>query len=92
MEKYAKRLAIEQNVQGKVLKSNYPVTKMCVDFEIIRKAYEVLTESVSLNVPIPPSGEWLLDNFYMIEEQTNVIKKELKYDYYKRLPAINGLS
>ena len=67
MENYAKRLALEHNVQGKTAKRFYPIIFLKEDFDRIRKAYDILTESVSLDVPIPPSGEWLLDNFYVIE-------------------------
>ena len=90
MENYAKRLALEHNIQGKTSKSYYPIYGMKIDFEKIRKAYELLTESVSLNIPLPPSGEWILDNFYVIEEQVNTIQKEIKMEYYKKLPAVKG--
>ena len=92
MENYAKRIAIEHNVQGRVSKKSYPIKLLNRDFEIIKKAYDILTESITLNISIPPSGEWLLDNFYVIEEQVNNIKKELKYSYYKELPAVKGKS
>lgn len=90
MENYAKRLALEHNVQGKTLKKYYPVSSLKMDFEVIRKAYELLTESVSLDIPIPPSGEWILDNFYIIEEQISTIEEELKYENYQKLPAVKG--
>lgn len=90
MENYAKRLALEHNVQGKIAKRFYPVIGMKESFEKIRKAYDVLTESVSLDVPIPPSGEWILDNFYIIEEQASSAEEELKLNEYMKLPAIKG--
>ena len=90
MENYAKRLALEHNVQGKISKKFFPIIKMKENFEVIRKAYDVLTESVSLDVPIPPSGEWILDNFYIIEEQVNSIEDELKFSEFSKLPAVKG--
>ena len=90
MENYAKRLALEHNVQGKTAKRFYPIIFLKEDFDRIRKAYDILTESVSLDVPIPPSGEWLLDNFYVIEEQVNSVQDELKYSEYAKLPGIKG--
>ena len=68
MENYAKRLALEHNVQGKINKKSFPITKMKEDFYRIRKAYDVLSESISLDISIPPSGEWILDNFYIISK------------------------
>ena len=90
MENYAKRLALEHGVQGKTSKRFYPMIELLKDFEIIRKAYDVLTESISLDIPIPPSGEWLLDNFYIIEEQMSVMAEEISLNQYLKLPAIKG--
>ena len=90
MENYAKRLAIEHKIQGKIRKKYYPIPEIKIELTRIQKAYEVLSESITLNIPIPPSGEWILDNFYIIEEQVFVIEEELKWKQYKRLPAING--
>ena len=46
MENYAKRLALEHGIQGKTSKRFYPIIELKKDFEIIRKAYDVLTESI----------------------------------------------
>lgn len=90
MENYAKRLALEHNIQGNVNKKSFPIITLEEDFKIIRKAFEVLSESISLNIPIPPSGEWILDNFYVIEEQVSTIEDELKIKRYIKLPGIKG--
>ena len=90
MENYAKRLALEHGIQGKTSKRFYPIIELKKDFEIIRKAYDVLTESISLDIPIPPSGEWLLDNFYIIEEQVSVISDEISLKQFLKLPAVKG--
>lgn len=90
MENYAKRLALEHNIQGKALKRFFPIDSMKKDFDRIRKSYDLLTESVALDIPVPPSGEWILDNFYVIEEQVGIIQEELKYKEYKKLPAVKG--
>ena len=90
MENYAKRLALEHSVQGNASKRFFPIIEMKERFERIRKAYDILTESISLDISIPPSGEWILDNFYIIEEQVNKISEELKINTYLKLPAIKG--
>ncbi len=92
MENFAKKLAINQKVSNFSNKSSFPIKFLEEDFEIIRNAYDILSESVSKKVPIPPSGEWLLDNFYIIEEQVNAIKNCLSIEEYINLPAINGFA
>ena len=90
MENFAKKLAIDQKISRHSNKNSFPLRFVNEDFEVIRSAYDILSESVSKNVPIPPSGEWLLDNFYLIEEQVNAIKNNLNLEKYVNLPSVNG--
>jgi cellobiose phosphorylase len=53
---------------------------------ILLQAYELLTEAVASNLRIAPASEWLLDNFYKIEEQIRMAKRNLPKDYSKELP------
>ncbi|WP_028571752.1 GH36-type glycosyl hydrolase domain-containing protein [Desulfonatronum lacustre] len=48
----------------------------------------LLTEVVQANRGIIPAGEWLLDNFYLIEEQILVARKLLPKGYAKKLPRL----
>ena len=90
MENFAKKLAIDQKISKYSSKNTFPLKFLNEDFEVIRSAYDILSESVSKNVPIPPSGEWLLDNFYLIEEQVNSIRNSLNLEKYIKLPSIDG--
>ena len=78
MENYAKKIAIEHKVSGKSSYDTFPIKELIKDFKIITIANDILNESISLDVEIPPSGEWLLDNYYLIEEQVNSVKNVLK--------------
>ena len=52
-----------------------------------------LTEAVSANQRISPAGEWLLDNFHLIEEQIGTAKRHLPRGYSRELPRLAlGLS
>jgi len=90
MENFAKKLAINHNVIKSSNKKTYPLNSLKEDYEIISKAFDILTESVSKNVSIQPAGEWLLDNFYIIEEQYNSIRNDLKLKEYIKLPSVEG--
>ena len=92
MENFAKKLAINQNVSSNSSKKTFPLKYINEDFEVIKRAYDLLSESVSKDVPIPPSGEWLLDNFYIIEEQVNSIRNSLSIKKYKKLPSVNNVA
>lgn len=90
MENFAKKLAINHNVIKSSNKKTYPLNSLKEDYEVISKAFDILTESVTKNVSIQPAGEWLLDNFYVIEEQYNSILNDLKIREYTKLPSVEG--
>ena len=48
----------------------------------------MLTEAVRSRLRIPPSGEWLLDNFYLIEEQIRTARQHLPKEYSRGLPHL----
>ena len=48
----------------------------------------LLTGAVAANRRITPAGEWLLDNFYLIEEQIRTAKRHLPKGYSQELPRL----
>jgi len=47
-----------------------------------------LTAAVSANHRISPAGEWLVDNFHLIEEQIAMAKRHLPEGYSRQLPRL----
>ncbi len=53
----------------------------------IRSAYEAFEEASHASQSIiPPAAEWILDNYYVIEQAEQQIKMGMPVDYYRRLP------
>ena len=48
----------------------------------------LLTEAVTGDRRITPAGEWLLDNFYLIEEQIRTARRHLPPRYDRELPRL----
>ena len=48
---------------------------MMNNYYIIKQVYNLLNEHVKLGIAIHPAGEWILDNFYVIEENVKSIQK-----------------
>ena len=48
----------------------------------------VLSEAVTADRPLTPAGEWLFDNFYLIEEQIRTARRHLPKDYSRELPLL----
>src|ERR1017187_8589780 len=56
---------------------------------ILLEVYTLVSDTLKRNKPIAPAAEWLLDNFYLIEEQIYTGKKHLPKNYSKQLPWLS---
>ncbi|MGA7105696.1 MAG: glucoamylase family protein [Candidatus Deferrimicrobiaceae bacterium] len=69
------------------------LTRLAENERILTGACNILTSAVNANRRIAPAGEWLLDNFYLIEEQIRTAKRHLPKGYSRELPRLlNGPS
>ena len=58
---------------------------------VITDTYNLLNEHIKLNIPIHPAGEWLLDNYYVVDETVKNIEKSLTLKKYRNFLGIaNG--
>jgi cellobiose phosphorylase len=55
---------------------------------ILLAVHNLLTEAVKADRRITPAGEWLLDNFYLIEDQIRTAKRHLPKGYSRELPRL----
>ncbi|MFP5040939.1 GH36-type glycosyl hydrolase domain-containing protein [Parasediminibacterium sp. JCM 36343] len=87
IEQYAQKLAKSHVlIEGKP--SEHLLERLSENEGILLEVHQLLTESVKQSHPIVPAGEWLLDNFYLIEEQVYTAKKHLPKGYSKGLPQL----
>ncbi len=56
--------------------------------KLLLEVHAVLTESIRNNTRVVPAAEWLLDNFYLIEEHIYTGKKHLPKGYSLGLPRL----
>ena len=92
MEQHGKTLA-----DSHTLSPGHPpdrlLTRLAENEGILIGVHNLLTEAVKANRRITPAGEWLLDNFYLIEEQIRTARRHLPKGYSRELPRlINGPS
>ena len=91
LENHLQKIASNHNISRKSQKETYPVPQMLENFKIIEQVYNLLNEHLKLEINIHPAGEWLLDNFYIIEETVKQIVKELTPKKYTNFVGIaNG--
>ena len=90
LEKYLEKIGAAYNIKQKTDKKTYPIPRMMNNYYIIKQVYNLLNEHVKLGIAIHPAGEWILDNFYVIEENVKSIQKEISLKKYKNFVGISN--
>src|SRR4030067_920096 len=92
MEQHGKRLATMHKLTQKRPQDQL-LTRLAANEDILTGVCGRLTAAVKANQQITPASEWLLDNFYLIEEQIRTAKRHLPKGYSRGLPRLlNGPS
>jgi len=92
--------ASQMEQHGKILASMHQLTakrthdrllsRLAENERVLRNVHRLLTEDVKNDQRMTPAGEWLLDNFYVIEEQIRIAAKHLPKGYSRELPQLRG--
>ena len=91
LKDYLRKIASGHVLQDKSNKYTYPIPRLKENFEFITEVYNLLNEHIKLKLPIHPAGEWILDNFYIIDETVKIVTKELTLKKYTNFLGIaNG--
>ena len=83
---------------GKALAGQHSLTKSATADRLLMRLEEneqvligtcgLLTATVKAKLRITPAGEWLLDNFYLIEEQIRTARQHFPKGYSRELPLL----
>jgi cellobiose phosphorylase len=69
------------------------LARLAENESVLIGVHALMTEAVGADRQITPAGEWLLDNFYLIEEQIRTARRHLPKTYSRELPRLlNGPS
>ncbi|MDP2158527.1 MAG: glucoamylase family protein, partial [Nitrospirota bacterium] len=92
MEQHGKILAASHKLsQGQA--PDQLLTRLSENEGVLISARNLLTQALQTDRRITPAGEWLLDNFYLIEEQIRTARRHLPKGYSRELPRLrNGPS
>jgi cyclic beta-1,2-glucan synthetase len=64
------------------------LARLAANESVLVGVCKMLTLAVTEKRRITPAGEWLLDNFYLIEEQIRTAKRHLPKGYSRELPRL----
>ena len=87
MEQHGKALA-ESHVLASGRGPDLLLQRLDENEEILRAVWRQLTAAVTQRGRVTPAGEWLLDNFYLVEEQIRMARRHLPKNYSRELPRL----
>lgn len=87
MRQHGKALADFHQVTGKRSPEKL-LARLTENEGVLVETCSLLTSAVKANRRIAPAGEWLLDNFYLMQEQIRTAKKHLPKGYSRELPRL----
>jgi len=68
--------------------NDYLLSRLPDNEAVIIDACNQQTEAIKTGRQVTPAAEWLLDNFYLIEEQIRTAKRHFPKNYSKQLPQL----
>ncbi|MBK8064001.1 MAG: hypothetical protein IPK29_08005 [Betaproteobacteria bacterium] len=87
MEQHGRALA-EAHVLGRTGTRDRLLRRLDENEAVLLDTCRRLTAVVKARSPIVPAGEWLLDNFYLIEEQIRIARQHRPSGYSRELPRL----
>ena len=87
MERHGRALARSHKI-GTGRAPDLLLARLSSNERLLAQACDLLTEAVSAGRRLTPAGEWLLDNYYLIEEQIRTAKRHLPKNYSRELPRL----
>lgn len=89
MERYGTTLAFSHELTHKP-SSTILLNRLAQSETILIQSCEILSQKGAGNDSFSPAREWLLDNFYLIQEQIYSIQRHLPKEYGRSLPQLAG--
>jgi cyclic beta-1,2-glucan glucanotransferase len=88
LEQHAETLAAAQRATDDRRAGRPLVPRVAENGRLLLEYYRTIARAVQQEHTITPAAEWLVDNFYIVEEQLREIRDDLPASYYRELPKI----
>lgn len=90
LKSYLENIASDHTLKENSAKETYPVPRLIDNFEYITRTYDMLNQHLKLGINIHQAGEWILDNYYVIEETVKEVRKNLPLKKYVNFIGISS--
>jgi cyclic beta-1,2-glucan synthetase len=88
LEQHAESLAAAQRVASGLEPGRPLLPRVDDNGRVLREANRAIAEAVREERWITPAAEWLVDNFFLVDEQLREIRDDLPVGFYRELPAL----
>lgn len=89
LEKHARQIA-ESHQLASVFAKDRLLPRLTENEEILLETYDLINAATERNRTIAPASEWLLDNFYLIQEQIRSTRMLLPKSFSSGLPRLSN--
>ncbi len=86
LEQHAETLAAAQTIAKNQPHGRLLIPRVLENGQALRECYRTIQQEQT----ITPAAEWLVDNFYIVDEQLREIRDDLPPGYYRRLPKLDS--
>jgi len=90
MQKYGRILAETHILDRKLCHRDRLLARLVDNEKILDDVKVILNEAISNNQRIAPAADWLLDNYYLIEDHIRTSKRDLPKGYSRELPRLGN--
>jgi cyclic beta-1,2-glucan synthetase len=87
LEQHAESLAAAQTVVSD-LEGRPLIPRVFENGRVLLEYYRDIARAIQHEQAIVPAAEWLVDNFYIVEEQLREIRDDLPPGFYRKLPKL----
>ncbi len=90
LEEHARNLAREHIIAPRRVSRPSLARRVGQNAQALNEVFQTLSAAAAAGETIAPAGEWILDNYHVVERQIRDIKTDLPPGYYKRLPKLGS--
>lgn len=87
MERFGKTLAARHKLSSYPAKDHL-LKRLADNEDTLQEVRKLLTDSIKRKKQVTPAGEWLIDNFYLIEEHIRIAKTHFPKNFSEDLPQL----
>ena len=87
-EQHAESLAAAQIVTSDSGPGRPLLPRVLENGRVLLESYQAIARAIQKEHAITPAAEWLVDNFYIVDEQLREIRDDLPPGFYRKLPKL----